>query len=1190
RQGTSHFIVTGSNVYILSGRARVQTKVAPSAAIAEALLFLAGDPAGEDESMKKGTFFQHWLLGYELPSTFLLFTKKKLCILCSASKAKILPQIEGPGGEIQVELFARAKAKDACNDALPRFSEIYASKKTAGILSKETHVGKLVLEWNKLVSEALNKPGLADMSVAVSAVMAQKDQENQYHVGPRLETILDKESKISHDTLAAQIEGRLGSGEGDNAKGPDMKVWSKGKGLEKIDWQLVEFAYSPIIISRSSKSGDDLRYTAESTEDNIAHKGVLNKRRNTAFFYHCKRNCSNSLLMESPHVKSINMHYVKEKHPEYEKNSVNNLGFGTGVEFRDSTYLLCPKDRQILRENLTLNLGLCFSGLVDADGSKWHKSTKDFLFFLTPESEDHKPKKPERKPLQVQPRANGTPFKYTVAGKMLRNNRRKAQDEVNETAAAKLAEHQRELHAKLQEEGLEKYSEGAGEKGGKECKGWIHQNGVRYQSPMGQKVDVLFSNIKHLFFQPFSNNSWEEEDIHVQFFREATDVQFDETGNRKRKHRYGDEDEIEMEQQERKRRQFLNKEIKAFAERIAEAASASNGEPLELDIPFRELSFEGVPFRTSVRLQPTTDCLIHLTDPPFLVMTLSEIEIASLERVQYSLKQFDLCLIFKDFTKPPLHINSIQSISMDNVKNWLDSVDIAMAEGPVNLNWGPIMKHINESPKGSESNALVTFFLLFLTPECEDNKPQKPERDAPVQPRANGTPSKYTVAEKTLSYSRRAAQDESHSSWRNIDGNYTHRFWLHCLDLSTPTRTDDMLELDMPSREYLFEGVPFRTSVRLQATITGIDYCYYIVEDRQRPYRFRDNIVGELIILGVIVIQVFTGNMFRNHFQHGRSNETKSSLRDHNVYKLEFSDGECRKNVDDSFRPAVASPRWMLWKCLWNHGRSATTKFHLQQWSDGPLVLLSVSRALIRLYTKRRARPTSRADGPGYLYAFIDDGRRFKIGMTKDFGRRKAEWDKQCPSTKRRWMAPIAVTRRRRAEALAHLLLELECSDRPRIRCLHCRKKHTEIFVFAPKRATAWRDIVKPLLLKAALALEHATRKKHAKRAPYHRDEALRYKKRTPPAYRNDAMEAREYRSYRNQFSPSPCYIKQLAPNEWLEGDRPRAMVNYRKSIFPRPKTRKEWNEVESGGMSDGQIGMSELHIGTGNHRIGMGN
>jgi len=149
-----------------------------------------------------------------------------------------------------------------------------------------------------------------------------------------------------------------------------------------------------------------------------------------------------------------------------------------------------------------------------------------------------------------------------------------------------------------------------------------------------------------------------------------------------------------------------------------EAYLLQNGDTLELDIPFRELSFEGVPFRTSARLQPTTECLVHLTDPPFLVVTLSEIEIASLERVQYGLKQFDLVFIFKDFTKAPLHINSIQSAQMDDVKNWLEyvtsfirstndfvissfcisSVDIPMSEGPVNLNWGPIMKHINESP------------------------------------------------------------------------------------------------------------------------------------------------------------------------------------------------------------------------------------------------------------------------------------------------------------------------------------------------------------------------------------------------------------------------------------------------------------------------------------------------------------
>lgn len=95
-------------------------------------------------------------------------------------------------------------------------------------------------------------------------------------------------------------------------------------------------------------------------------------------------------------------------------------------------------------------------------------------------------------------------------------------------------------------------------------------------------------------------------------------------------------------------------------------------ERLEVDIPFAELAFEGVPFRTNVKLQPTTDCLVHLADPPFLVVTLADIEIASLERVQFGLKQFDMVLIFKDFSRPPLQINSIPSNQLDNVKEWLE--------------------------------------------------------------------------------------------------------------------------------------------------------------------------------------------------------------------------------------------------------------------------------------------------------------------------------------------------------------------------------------------------------------------------------------------------------------------------------------------------------------------------------------
>ena len=91
-----------------------------------------------------------------------------------------------------------------------------------------------------------------------------------------------------------------------------------------------------------------------------------------------------------------------------------------------------------------------------------------------------------------------------------------------------------------------------------------------------------------------------------------------------------------------------------------------------MDVPFRELGFQGVPFRQLTLLQPTTDCLVQLTEIPTLVITLGDVEIAHLERVQFGLKNFDLVFVFKDFKRPVVHINSIPMNQLDNVKEWLE--------------------------------------------------------------------------------------------------------------------------------------------------------------------------------------------------------------------------------------------------------------------------------------------------------------------------------------------------------------------------------------------------------------------------------------------------------------------------------------------------------------------------------------
>lgn len=268
----------------------------------------------------------------------------------------------------------------------------------------------------------------------------------------------------------------------------------------------------------------------------------------------------------------------------------------------------------------------------------------------------------------------------------------------------------------------------------------VHTNGLRYVSigrNGGTTVDLLFNNIRHLFFQPCDNELIVLIHVHlwnpimlgkkktqdIQFYREASDATFDETGNRRRRIRYGDEDEIEAEQEERRRRRQLNKEFKEFAAKIAEG---SNHE-VEVDTPFREVSFSGVPARSNVLLQPTVDCLVHLSDTPFFVVTVADIEIVHLERIQFGLKNFDMVFVYKDFKRTPIHINTVPMKQVDNVKEWLDSVNLAFTEGPVNLNWTQIMKTVTKDPAGFYEDEGWKFLAADSDAEDESGEEEESE-------------------------------------------------------------------------------------------------------------------------------------------------------------------------------------------------------------------------------------------------------------------------------------------------------------------------------------------------------------------------------------------------------------------------------------------------------------------------------
>lgn len=111
--------------------------------------------------------------------------RRKVCVRNSYASthlipvviARILSQIRTQNAPVPIEIFAQAKAKETPTDAVPKFLQAYTAHSRVGTLTKESHTGKLVDEWNKLLSDSETKPELVDMASAVSSFMAVKDED-----------------------------------------------------------------------------------------------------------------------------------------------------------------------------------------------------------------------------------------------------------------------------------------------------------------------------------------------------------------------------------------------------------------------------------------------------------------------------------------------------------------------------------------------------------------------------------------------------------------------------------------------------------------------------------------------------------------------------------------------------------------------------------------------------------------------------------------------------------------------------------------------------------------------------------------------------------------------------------------------------------------------------------------------------
>lgn len=142
---------------------------------------------------------------------------------------------------------------------------------------------------------------------------------------------------------------------------------------------------------------------------------------------------------------------------------------------------------------------------------------------------------------------------------------------------------------------------------------------------------------------------------------------------------------------------------------------------LEFDVPFRELGFYGVPHKSTVFLMPTVRCLVELTEMPPTVVAIEDVEIVNLERVGFNLKNFDVTIVFKDFERDVLRIDTVPSSYLEHLKEWLTSVKLKYYETKMNLLWRPILKNIADDPQAFIENGGWSFMDMEISDDDSDN-------------------------------------------------------------------------------------------------------------------------------------------------------------------------------------------------------------------------------------------------------------------------------------------------------------------------------------------------------------------------------------------------------------------------------------------------------------------------------------
>jgi len=381
-------------------------------------LLLHRGPLNDDDPYQKSAILHQWLFGYELPDTILLLTKGRyLSLLATKKKCQFLQQAQtnipsdSPIKEIELLIKKKEDSNAQNYETIWEKAGLAATngnKHAVGVILKERESnvenGGLLGPWEDKLNKAAEEDDatlqIVDVAAGLAFVMSIKDSDEldmlkkssvlsnkvmKHGYIKRMEEVIDSEETITHETLASYVEEIL-----EDPSKISLKV-------AKED---VQSCYFPIVQSGGSY---DLKISAQSDGRNLSHDIIL-----VSLGARYQNYCSNigrTFLVDPPKkvsetyevllemqeaclqamkpgnqlkaVYKAAVNFLKERSGfEYLVGHLpKNLGFATGLEFRDGSFLLSPKNSAAFKQGMVFCLSVGFQNVELSESDR--SSTPD---------------------------------------------------------------------------------------------------------------------------------------------------------------------------------------------------------------------------------------------------------------------------------------------------------------------------------------------------------------------------------------------------------------------------------------------------------------------------------------------------------------------------------------------------------------------------------------------------------------------------------------------------------------------------------------------------------------------------------------------------------------------------------------------------------------------------------------------